>query len=146
MFKAPLDRSRQPIARMTAFAWTSNMPSSRFMAVTFLSAEMSMTIVFNLYSIPRSKTISIKREAYSGPVNSSLNVWRPNPLWIHWFKIPPSSLSRSMINMLSIPWSFALAAAASPAGPPPTITKSYVFMAKPPYYIQQQYWNQRRFW
>ena len=113
---------------MTAFAWISNRPSSRFIAVTTFSWLISMTIVFNLYSMPRSFTCEINLPAYSGPVSSSLNVCSPNPLWIHWFKIPPNSLSLSKINMSSIPLFFAETAAASPAGPPPMITISYVFM------------------
>ena len=42
MFSAPLERSRHPIASMTAFALISNKPSSLFIAVTVLSGLMSL--------------------------------------------------------------------------------------------------------
>ena len=98
------------------------MPSVRFIAVTIRSLLIERTMVFRRYSMPRSFTSVIKRPAYSGPVSSSLKVWRPKPLWMHWLRMPPSSWSRSRIRMLSSPAFFAAAAAASPAGPPPMMT------------------------
>ena len=83
MLRAPLGRSRQPMARMMESAWISNMPSVRFMAVITLSGEIFMTMVFSRYSMPISSTREMKRAAYSGPVSSSLKVWRPKPLWMH---------------------------------------------------------------
>ena len=54
MFRAPLGLSLHPIARITAPALIWNIPSVRFIAVTTLSVEISMTIVSSLYSMPRS--------------------------------------------------------------------------------------------
>ena len=133
MFRAPLALSLQPIASITVFAAIWKSPSVRFIAVTILSfdpfsdsspVEISMTIVFSLYSMPSSLTSLINLPAYSGPVSSSLKVCSPKPLCIHWFKIPPSSQSLSSISILSILFFLAEAAAARPAGPPPTITIS----------------------
>ena len=133
MFRAPLALSLQPIASITVFAAIWKSPSVRFIAVTILSfdpfsdsspVEISMTIVFSLYSMPSSLTSLINLPAYSGPVSSSLKVCRPKPLCIHWFNMPPSSQSLSSISILSIPFFLAEAAAARPAGPPPTITIS----------------------
>ena len=133
MFRAPLALSLQPIASITVFAAIWKSPSVRFIAVTILSfdpfsdsspVEISMTIVFSLYSMPSSLTSLINLPAYSGPVSSSLKVCRPKPLCIHWFNMPPSSPSLSSISILSILFFLAEAAAARPAGPPPTITIS----------------------
>ena len=104
MFRAPLALSLQPIASITVFAAIWKSPSVRFIAVTILSfdpfsdsspVEISMTIVFSLYSMPSSLTSLINLPAYSGPVSSSLKVCRPKPLCIHWFNMPPSSQSLS---------------------------------------------------
>ena len=145
MLRAPLALSLQPIASITVFAAIWKSPSVRFIAVTILSfassfiftsclssapflnsspVEISMTIVFSLYSMPSSLTSLINLPAYSGPVSSSLKVCRPKPLCIHWFNMPPSSQSLSSISILSILFFLAEAAAARPAGPPPTITIS----------------------
>ena len=48
-------------ALMTALAWMSTRPSSRFTAVTTLSRLISRTMVLSLYSISRSRTLSAKR-------------------------------------------------------------------------------------
>ena len=72
----------------------------------------------------RSLAWAMKRAAYSGPVSSSLNVWRPKPLWMHWLRMPPRRSSRSTMTTESLPASRAAMAAARPADPPPTMTTS----------------------
>lgn len=148
--RAPLVRSRQPVAKITAFALISIRPSVVFMAFMVFDWSpgadvsspvgvllpgvdisspgaglvISSTIVSVLYSIPKSSTSFTNRAAYSGPVNSSPKWCRPKPLWIHCKRIPPRRVSLSNMRMLSVPFRFASVAAASPAGPPPTITMS----------------------
>ena len=111
------------------------MPSDEDAAYTIwelsVSDFISITIVSSKYGIFASFTISMNLHAYSGPVNSSLKTCSPKPLCMHWFKIPPSSISRSRIKMLSegIPCSCADIAAARPAGPPPIIAIStFIFL------------------
>ena len=130
IFSAPRERSRQPMAKMTAPASTVNRPSSRLTAVTTFSGEMLSTIAPSLYGICKAFARSSKRAAYSGPVSSSLNVCRPKPLWMHWFKMPPRRPSLSKIKMSSAgsPFSAAATAAASPAGPPPMMTSDFVIL------------------
>ena len=83
-------------------------------------------------SIPVSLSFVMKRPAYSGPVSSSPKKCRPKPLWIHCWRIPPSSLSRSMMTTLfSGAAAYASSAAARPAGPPPiTAMSNDLFMAQ----------------
>ena len=124
MCMAPRGRSRQPMHSTMAPAWISSMPLSRLVQVRTLSREMSSTMVFSWMGMFMSFTRRMKRQAYSGPVSSSLKVCRPKPLWMHWFRMPPGTLSRSRISMSSAPASRAPMAAASPAGPAPTMTTS----------------------
>src|SRR5699024_1230378 len=51
---------------------------------------------------------------------------------MHWFRMPPSSLSRSRISRSSTPCRRASMAAARPAGPPPMMTRSTFFIVVPP--------------
>ena len=103
-----------------------------FTAVTTRSGVIASTMVSRRQGMARSRTFWIYRWAYSGPVSSSWKVWRPKPLWIHWLRMPPSSVSRSRSRMSSTPLSRAATAAASPAGPPPMITRSQCFIPRPP--------------
>ncbi len=73
-----------------------------------------------------------RRAAYSGPVNSSLKVCSPKPLWMHWFRMPPNSLSRSKSKCPARRFCVAATAAARPAGPPPMMTKSTFFHCRSP--------------
>ena len=124
MLSAPRGRSRQPMARMMAPAWMRTRPSRSLTQVTVRSSETSRTIVSSMTSMPAESTRSSKRAAYSGPVSSSLNVMRPKPLWMHWLRMPPSLVSRSMTSTERKPSPRAETAAARPAGPPPTMTTS----------------------
>ena len=72
---------------------------------------------------PQPRSISMYRWAYSQPESRSPKRSRPNPSWMHCFKIPPSRASRSTSSVFA-PARRAPSAAASPAGPPPTITTS----------------------
>ena len=71
MFSAPLGLSRQPIARMTAFARTCVSPSSRLTYVTVRSLPTRITMEPHRVSIPALRTCCTNRSAYSGPVSSS---------------------------------------------------------------------------
>src|SRR5699024_9032570 len=132
MFKAPRGRSRQPMASTTAVGCSWNRPSVRFMAVTVLSAARSSTMVWGLQGMRRWLACWMKRKAYSGPVSSSLKVCSPKPLWMHWLRMPPSSLSRARMRRFSAPRRRASMAAARPAGPPPMMTRSAFFIMAPP--------------
>ena len=123
MEMAPLVRSLHPMARITAPAsmrW--NVP--RVLTSRTLSDDRERTIVSSMAAMPSSLKRSMNLAAYSGPERASLNVWRPNPSWMHWFRMPPRMRSRSMSRTSPQPASFAAMAAASPAGPPPMTTTS----------------------
>ena len=126
MFRAPLGRSLQPMARMMAPASMVKMPSSSLVAVISLSGETDSTMVFSFTGMPSSRTCFSYLQAYSGPVSSSPKRCRPKPLWMHCCRMPPSCPSRSRINMSLMPLSYAATAALIPAGPPPMITKSVI--------------------
>ena len=49
----------------------------------------------------RASTGPMKRSAYSGPVRSSPNSCRPNPLWMHCRRMPPRNGSRSTMATVS---------------------------------------------
>ena len=131
IFRAPLGRSRQPMARTMAFASMVKMPSSSLVAVMVLSGVTDSTMVFNFTGIPRSRTCFSYFQAYSGPVSSSPKRCRPKPLWMHCCRMPPSRLSLSRIKISLMPLSYAATAALIPAGPPPMITKSVILLSSP---------------
>ena len=133
MFSAPRGRSRQPMARITASALICMSPVSRPVTVSTRSRDRSSTMVFSRYGISSSRTWSANRRAYSGPVSSWEKVCRPKPAWMHWFRIPPSSRSRSRISRSCTPALRAAMAAARPAGPPPIMASCTCFIMLPPW-------------
>ena len=125
MFSAPLGLSLQPMARTMDLVSITLTPSSWLIYVTECG-ETERTVVLRRKGIFSFCTISMYLKAYSGPVSSSLKVWRPKPLCMHWFRMPPSFSDLSIIRMFLLPFFFAPRAAESPAGPPPMITVSYI--------------------
>ena len=91
------------MASTTAPALICCRPVSRPVTVSTRSGETSSTMQSVHNSMPRRCISSMYRWAYSGPVSSCPKVWRPNPAWMHWFSMPPGSLSRSSIKMSRTP-------------------------------------------
>ena len=116
--------SLAPIAKIIAFAFTSFTPSLGLTYVTNLSLLISKTLELRIISIFSFWISSFMYWIYSGPVTYSPINFLPNPLWIHWFIIPPTDDSFSITKILPIPCLAAPNAAVIPAIPAPIIIKS----------------------
>ncbi len=141
-------RSRQPMAKTMAPAWMGSIPSRAFTAVRDKSLFISKTMVSGRHSISSCFTRRAKCSAYSGPVRRSFIIKVPNPSWMHWGRMPPRVLSLSRRSTFSAPCARALNAAAIPAGPPPIITTSalFIFLRPPSRFHRQRAVNQPRLW
>ena len=128
---APRVRSRQPVASSTAPACTVCCPP-RATNVTRRSGVMAVTMAEQRISTPGAHASRRKRATYSGPVSASENRSTPKPSWMHWFKMPPTRSLRSSTSTSGTPRRRASAAAASPAGPAPMMTRLTFRMAAPP--------------
>lgn len=99
----PAVRSRQPVESTNARASTFRSPSLPTSVSTKPSPLFRCGKRKSAAAVcaPQPRSISMYRWAYSQPESRSPKRSRPNPSWMHCFKIPPSRASRSTSSVFA---------------------------------------------
>ena len=137
--RAVRGRSRQPVASSTARAATVSIPAELVSATLHWSVpgapppggdpppgvpSQPVTVVPSRMSAPAAAAASAYRRAYAGPASTRRRSRAPNPVCWLCRGMPPAASSRSATSTAPAPSRRSSTAAASPAGPAPTMSTS----------------------